>query len=139
MLDTLDASYSTSTAAYTGAQGGFPTGDLNWYPSKKAEWETWLTSVETPGGVTDNFWLEQNYPNPFNPVTRIKFAIDRAEQVKLEVYNITGQKVVTLLDQNLKAGEHEIAWNASNVASGVYFYKLIYGSLSMTKKMVLIR
>ncbi len=139
MLDTLDASYSTSTSAYTGAQGGFPVGDLNWYPAKKAEWETWLTDVEYPYGVVSNFNLEQNYPNPFNPVTTIKFSIDRVDRVKLEIYNITGQKISTLINQNMKAGEYEVEWNASQVASGVYFYKFSYGSLTMTKKMVLIR
>jgi flagellar hook assembly protein FlgD len=85
------------------------------------------------------FRLEQNYPNPFNPVTKIRFAIEKVDRVKLEIYSITGQKIATLVDQRMKAGQHEIEWNASQVASGVYFYKFYYGSLNMTKKMVLIR
>jgi methionine-rich copper-binding protein CopC len=90
-------------------------------------------------GLPAEFRLEQNYPNPFNPVTKIKFAIAAGEKVKLEIFNITGQKITTLLDRKLKAGEYEVEWNAGNVASGVYFYQFSYGNLVQTKKMVLIR
>jgi len=135
--DTLDASYSTSSEAYTGATSDFPVGDLNWFPEKKAEWE--VTAIEQGRAVVRDFRLDQNYPNPFNPVTTINFAIGKTGMVKLEVFDITGRKIAALLNRKLNAGEQSVVWNASDAASGVYFYKLQYGKESVTKKMILVR
>ncbi len=133
MADTLDCGYADTCAAATGSTTGGQVGDLRW------------TLVPVSGlidvgqGIPQAFKLNQNYPNPFNPVTKITFTINKVDQVRLEIYSITGQKIATLLNQKMKPGTHEIEWNASQVASGVYFYKFNYGSLTMTKKMVLIR
>ena len=135
-IDTLDASYSTSSAAYTGAMGGFPAGDLNWFPSRKTDW---LTPVEGFKTVPLTFSLDQNYPNPFNPSTVISFNLDKTGFITLTVYNILGQKVSTLLSEQMSAGRHEITFNASNLASGVYFYRLESGKNYMLKKMVLLK
>ena len=137
--DTMDCSYSTSSAAYTGANSGFPVGDLNWFPDKKAEWM--LTGVEetTPGYAPTKFSLEQNYPNPFNPSTMIKFSIPQSNRVSLVVYNLLGQKVATLIDNEMNAGEHQVNFNAANLSSGIYFYSITSGSFNMTKKMMLLK
>ena len=89
--------------------------------------------------------LNQNYPNPFNPETNISFNLSKdMKNVELSVYNIKGQKVKTLLKDNLTQGAHNIVWNGTNgsddnVASGVYFYKLKAGDQSLTRKMILMK
>jgi len=92
------------------------------------------------------FHLTQNYPNPFNPTTKIKYTIPgvgdenfRPLQAQLIVYDILGRKVTTLVDEPKAPGNYEITFNASQLASGVYFYRLSSGSFNQTKKMVLIR
>ena len=86
-----------------------------------------------------SFNLDQNYPNPFNPATRIDFTLDRKSKVNLTIFNMLGQEVATLVDEVTAAGNHNVTWNASDVASGVYFYKLTAGDLTLTKKMVLLK
>jgi len=81
--------------------------------------------------------LEQNYPNPFNPVTSIQFNLEQPGQTVLEVYDILGRKVATLLNEQLKAGSHIQNWDARNFASGVYFYRLQSGGFVKVKKMML--
>ena len=85
------------------------------------------------------FSLGQNYPNPFNPTTEINFALPTACDVTLEIYNITGQRVTTLVDSYLEAGQHSVLWDASSNASGVYFYRLTAGEFTETKKMMLLK
>ena len=86
-----------------------------------------------------NFSLAQNYPNPFNPSTKITFTLPKTESVKLEVYNALGQIVENLVEDKLQAGAHEIEFNARDLPSGVYFYRLQAGSFVDTKKMLLIK
>jgi flagellar hook assembly protein FlgD len=83
--------------------------------------------------------LEQNYPNPFNPSTTIKFSLPQASDVKLTIYNALGQKVAELVNSTLGAGSHSFEWNASNVASGMYFYELNTSNFSSVKKMMLLK
>lgn len=94
---------------------------------------------QTEPTVPETFTLYQNYPNPFNPYTEIGFDLPHSTDVKLEIYNIMGQKVATLVDQSLSAGHHSFQWDASNQASGVYFYKITTGDIVETKKMVLLK
>jgi len=141
--DTLDCKYAISAKAYTGALKGYPAGDLNWYPALKAKWEQGidLTGVKSnPTFVVTTYQLEQNYPNPFNPSTNIAFALAKAGEVKLEIFNALGQKVATLVNGRVTAGQHTVAWDARNVPSGIYFYKLeAGGAFSQTRKMVLMK
>jgi len=95
--------------------------------------------VEGETELLNNFTLEQNYPNPFNPSTKIRFSIPSTEKVKIEVFNTTGNKVATLLDELKIAGSHEIELNADNWASGVYFYKVSARNFISTKKMILLK
>lgn len=83
--------------------------------------------------------LDQNYPNPFNPSTTLSFSIPERAHVSLKVYNILGQEVETLVDETRNAGEYRVAWQASDKASGIYFYRLSYQDKVLTKKMVLLK
>ncbi|MBU8934906.1 MAG: T9SS type A sorting domain-containing protein [candidate division Zixibacteria bacterium] len=90
------------------------------------------------------FVLDQNYPNPFNPTTAISFSLPNAGEVRLEVFNVMGQQVATLVNHHMEAGSHTVTWDSRdnsghNVASGVYFYRLEAGSINKTKKMVLLK
>ena len=89
--------------------------------------------------LPSGFALHQNYPNPFNPSTVISFELPVAGDIGLSVYNISGQKVSTLTEGYFEAGKHEIIWDASQVASGVYFYRLKTESGVETRKMTLIK
>lgn len=97
------------------------------------------TAAELGLPVPDRFALQQNYPNPFNPTTTIAFSIPEAGDVLLRVYDITGREVATLLNGHMEGGEHSIEFNANNLASGIYFYRLQTGAEHITRKMVLIR
>ena len=90
-------------------------------------------------GILRSFTLKQNFPNPFNPATRIDFSLETTSDVNLTIFNMLGQEVITLVDEVKAAGDHIVTWNASDVASGVYFYKLTTGDLTLTKKMVLLK
>jgi len=94
--------------------------------------------------ITSNFALGNNYPNPFNPTTSISFGLNEAGHVSLEVYNIKGEKVRTLVDADLEANTHAVVWNGADdnakpVASGVYFYKMKAENYTSTKKMILMK
>jgi hypothetical protein len=89
--------------------------------------------------IPKDFVLEQNYPNPFNPTTYIPFVLNQNSKVKLEIYNVLGQKIAILIDGRLKSGYHKYKWDGNQMASGIYFYKLVVGKNSQIKKMVLIK
>ncbi|TVQ11199.1 MAG: T9SS C-terminal target domain-containing protein [Balneolaceae bacterium] len=85
------------------------------------------------------FSLSQNYPNPFNPATNIKFTLPETIDVRLEVYNIAGQRVATLVNSQMNAGEHVVSFDARALASGVYIYRIIAGDFVKSHKMTLIK
>lgn len=86
-----------------------------------------------------NISLNQNYPNPFNPITTISFQLKESGVVNLSIYNIKGQIVKTLVNNQLSAGEYTIIWNGENNSSGIYFYKMKQGIYTSTKKMILMK
>jgi hypothetical protein len=97
-----------------------------------------------PGMIPDVFELSQNYPNPFNPDTKIEFAISTKSFVNLTVYNIRGQKVRTLVDEELDVGWKSVTWDGRDnsggeVASGVYLYKVVAGDFVDSKKMIMLK
>lgn len=94
---------------------------------------------DLPNTIIGDFTLAQNYPNPFNPSTTIEFALDKAADVTLTVYNLAGQKVQTLVSGRQAPGNYEIDFDASNLASGVYFYRLSSQNVELTKKMILMK
>ncbi|MBN2571432.1 MAG: T9SS type A sorting domain-containing protein [Ignavibacteriales bacterium] len=105
---------------------------------------TITTSVEPKEILPTNYSLEQNYPNPFNPSTTIRFSIPNQSDVSIKVFNTLGQEVADLVNKNLNAGNHEIKFNAQNLVSGMYIYKMqsvdIDGKLfEQSKKMLLLK
>jgi hypothetical protein len=95
--------------------------------------------VNDESGIPNKFELKQNYPNPFNPTTKIKYALPKDEFVTLKVYNSLGQEVTTLVNQNVSAGYHTINFDASNLASGMYIYRIKAGNYVSIKKMMLLK
>jgi hypothetical protein len=85
------------------------------------------------------FSLHQNYPNPFNPVTTIRYDLPIQTEAKLTIYNVLGQEVNILLNQTMNAGSHTIKWNAANLSSGIYFYRLETPEKQITKKLVVLK
>lgn len=131
-----------NTALQTHAGGGFPVGDLRWFPGKKADWEAWrLTGIKKNENqsLPSDYSLSQNYPNPFNPTTEINFSIPTAGNTTLAIYNVLGQKVRTLVSEKMSAGSYTYQFDASNLSSGVYFYKLSSNNYSSIKKMMLLK
>jgi hypothetical protein len=98
-----------------------------------------ILSVSGPEILPEGYVLGQNYPNPFNPSTNIRFSLGKASKVKLSVFNLLGQKVATLIDGNLVAGPYSIQFEAQNLSSGVYFYRLEAGDVVMSKRMLLLK
>ena len=98
-----------------------------------------VVSVEEENGMPVKFELSQNYPNPFNPTTVINYSLNKDGMTKLVVYNILGQEVKVLLNENMRAGLHSVPFDASNLTSGVYFYKLQSNNKMEIKKMLLIK
>ncbi|HVP07030.1 MAG TPA: FlgD immunoglobulin-like domain containing protein, partial [Candidatus Acidoferrum sp.] len=97
-----------------------------------------------PGGLPDHYVLNQNYPNPFNPGTQISFALPVAGKVTLEIFNVTGQHIRTLVDGAMTAGTHVVPWDGTDatgtpVAGGVYLYRLTSGSFVEARKMILLK
>ncbi|MCB9247329.1 MAG: T9SS type A sorting domain-containing protein [Ignavibacteriales bacterium] len=89
--------------------------------------------------IPNKFNLAQNYPNPFNPSTTISFALPTASEVQLSVYNILGQQVATLVNEVKNAGTYKVNWDASNLSSGVYIYRLRAGAQVLTNRMILMK
>ncbi|QQS35979.1 MAG: VCBS repeat-containing protein [Ignavibacteriales bacterium] len=120
MLRAVDAAYISSTSAFGEFSVGMPTG---------------LDETDAPV----DYSLDQNYPNPFNPSTVIKFSIPSDQEVTLKIYNALGQEVITLLNENKKSGSYEIVFNAYDLSSGVYFYRIQAKDFVQTRKMLLIK
>lgn len=99
-----------------------------------------ITNVEeqTNSGQP-NYFLHQNYPNPFNPITTINYSLPNSVFVKLVVFNSIGQEIAKLVNETIAAGNHKVEFDASNLSSGIYFYKLQAGSFVETKKMILLK
>ncbi|TFB09635.1 choice-of-anchor B family protein [Candidatus Marinimicrobia bacterium MT.SAG.3] len=94
---------------------------------------------EESGALQQNFTLYQNHPNPFNPETVIEYELPMRSEVSLIIYNLRGEEVVRLVKSTVPAGNHRVSWDASNVSSGIYFYRLQAGDFVLTRKMVLLK
>jgi hypothetical protein len=100
---------------------------------------TLVTAVETEKAKINSFNLQQNYPNPFNPSTTINYSLPHSGNVKLTVYNSIGSKVATIVNDFKPAGSCSVLFNGSNLASGIYLYRLEAGNYSAAKKFALIK
>ncbi len=112
------------------------------------EWaHTWIGDTTHTVGIDEHdittvanvYSLSQNYPNPFNPTTMINYSLAKSGLVRIDIYNVLGQKVETLVDKKKSAGNHSIIWNGKNMSSGVYFYRIQAGDFNRTKKMLLVK
>jgi hypothetical protein len=155
--NTCGNSYTPSSISGTGGTIGSPT------PTVTSQNPTVTTPASTSGTggiltticitgiqpvsieIPASYILYQNYPNPFNPVTKIKFDIpvvnghDHSLQIRLVIYDILGREITTLVNEQLQPGTYEVEWNAGNLPSGIYYYRLTTDIYTETRKMVLIR
>jgi len=106
----------------------------------------YATSPKFPDGINDShydfpkgFALSQNYPNPFNPSTIINYELPITNYVELSIYNLLGQRVAILVNEQKRAGYHQVEWEASGFASGIYYYRIEAGEFQDVKKMILIK
>ena len=142
----------TNSTLLTAGMSGYPLGDLyHWFPDKYTAWKAQETqenayinglATDVKGGVGNvpvKYALEQNYPNPFNPTTNITYSIAKSGFTTLKVYNVLGQEVKTLFAGYQSAGTHNVDFNAGNLASGIYLYRLESGNTTLVKKMVLMK
>ncbi|MGB5849577.1 MAG: T9SS type A sorting domain-containing protein, partial [Ignavibacteriaceae bacterium] len=103
------------------------------------EFPTTVSGVEDEFGVVSDFQLEQNYPNPFNPSTTIKYSVPEKGNVTIRVFDMLGAEVATLVNVTQEVGSYEINFDASKLSSGMYIYKLNAGTVSLSKKMMLLK
>jgi len=158
----------TNDTLLTAGMGGFPLGDLyHWFPDEYEQWKVqennekarinqWLETGNDPGvgSIKDDytqkikhFTLDQNYPNPFNPTTQIKYSVPKYSYISLKVYNQLGQEVTTISEGYRQAGTHEVTFDGTGLASGVYFYRITASNPSTsseqsfveTKKLLLVK
>jgi hypothetical protein len=109
--------------------------------------DTTVVSVEDePSNLPRELYLFQNYPNPFNPTTKIRFSIpvvetyrDASLQTTLIIYDVLGNEVATLINEEKEAGIYEVEFNANNITSGIYFYRLTSGTYTLTRKMIILK
>ncbi|MBX2819179.1 MAG: T9SS type A sorting domain-containing protein [Rhodothermaceae bacterium] len=164
----FDLSYG-NTFLQTGGSDGLPVGDLNWFPEAKESYyanrdmhietlqalKTSDDGVYVPGSPTPlitptnvsvedgelpgSFSLDQNFPNPFNPTTSIAYRVESAEHIRLEVFDLLGRSVSVLIDGVVAQGEYTYQFDAGNLPSGMYLYRLSSGSETITRKMMLLK
>ena len=95
--------------------------------------------VEVEVSLPLEYSLEQNFPNPFNPTTTIRYAIPEDNFVSIKLYDVLGNEVITLVNEQQQAGRYEMLFNASSIASGVYYYQITSGNFNQTRKLVLMK
>jgi plastocyanin len=132
---------STKTKVYSYVDGNLDAGNY-YYRLKQVDFDgsfEYSNIVTADVSAPAKFELSQNYPNPFNPTTKINFAVPTNGNVNLTVYNVLGQKISTLVNGNMKAGNYTVDFNASDLNSGLYFYKLESSGATQVKKMMLLK
>ncbi|MCX6639140.1 MAG: C25 family cysteine peptidase [bacterium] len=155
LTQTIAGSISSGTLYYISYVGTYPNtiADSSFFTITKstvADGNPWISQSFVTGDVFDEYAiasavileaysLNQNYPNPFNPLTSISFSLPQAVQVQLTVFDVMGREVATLVNGMRDAGTHEVTFDASHLASGIYLYKLEAGDYSATNKMVLMK
>lgn len=97
-----------------------------------------ITGIEDENTRPAGYCLNQNYPNPFNPSTEISFSLAKSSFVIMEIYNSLGQKVVVLINNKMNSGSYKVKFNASNLSSGIYYYKIQAGEFQSVRKMLLL-
>jgi len=124
--------------------GGADSFDLSTVKKITFENVTSLEDIKQATSILENFRLSQNYPNPFNPTTTIDYDIPESGDVKVEIFDINGRMVRSLVDEKQKKGRYSVIWNGKNmhgatVANGSYFYRVKFNETYLVKKMLLIK
>jgi hypothetical protein len=114
------------------ATDGKVYGDPYWFTGN-------VTGIKKVNSIPIEYSLSQNYPNPFNPSTVIEYSLETNENVKLEIYNVLGQLISSLVDAKQQAGSYKVEFDASELTSGIYFYSLTADKVNITKKMILLK
>ena len=104
-----------------------------------ASWPTVGIEDDLASQIPTKFEISQNYPNPFNPTTTIQFGIPENSFVSLKIYNVLGKEIATVLNEDKSIGSYEVDFNAINLPSGIYFYRIEAGNFVETKKMILLK
>lgn len=130
----------TYSGSFTSTDG-YHVGSLQWYPDELKSYQQNATAIRTvdQNQIPERFVLEQNYPNPFNPTTTIRYSVPKSSFVTIKVYDVLGNEVKTLVSERKAAGNHFVSFNAANLASGVYFYRMEAGNYFSTKKLILMK
>jgi uncharacterized delta-60 repeat protein len=128
----VDGLGNVMVAAYSEGDGGVVYTTIKYSQNQ-------VSVKGTKQNLPANYSLSQNYPNPFNPTTRIHYSLPQSDQVSLEIYNSLGQEVAKLVDERKQAGEYDVHWDAANLPSGVYVYRLRAGKFTEVRKMLLLR
>jgi hypothetical protein len=140
--DEIDVSYGTTALSYTKADGGFPLGDLNFYPEKKAEWKAWLpTAIH---GFKNQGTEIRVYPNPFSDRVKMVVNTNKAEQIEISIFDVNGKMINQVAKQHVSQGIHEYWWdgrnaNGNKVNTGIYMYKVVTATDIQTGSLVLIK
>ena len=132
---------TTEVNSYSFTDKNLSTGNYQ-YRLKQIDYDgsfEYSNVVEVAVNSPDEFSLAQNYPNPFNPVTSIQYAVDSKQFVTLKVYDVLGNEVAVLVNEEKPAGSYEVKFNGNHLASGIYFYRLTTGSFIQTRKMILLK
>jgi len=108
-------------------------------PSVKIFLNTTVSSVDDNISRPDDLTLKQNYPNPFNASTTIAFELDQSSDVTISVYDLLGRQITSLANGEYSAGSHSVTWNADDITSGIYFYRLEAGDKTVTRRMLLLK
>ncbi len=116
---------------------GYNYWERSWYIKEDTASATGVKQI--PNAIPTEYKLEQNFPNPFNPETRINFALPKESNVNIKIFNTLGKEVAEILNERKSAGIYSAAFNAKNLPSGIYFYRLNAGSYSSTKKMIVLK
>jgi hypothetical protein len=133
---------STEIRSYVYEDSDIKTGSYN-YRIRQIDFDGTVTVYSLANavefGAPTNFELSQNYPNPFNPSTTISFSLPNTSKVTLKVFDILGNEITTLVDDQVDAGNHSIEFNAAGLSSGIYFYRIQAGNFTETRKMNLLK
>jgi predicted outer membrane repeat protein len=137
----IDAGHPDSVDVVLGCEYGMggSRADMGAYGGRNSDWITGMD--DSPGGANLplKVSLSQNHPNPFNPSTIIQYDLPRAADVRLEIFDILGRRIETLIDARQEAGHHTAIWDGKDNSSGIYFYRIKAGDYTETKKMLLLR
>ncbi len=98
-----------------------------------------ILGVDNWNIIPASYRLLNNYPNPFNPITKVEFHLKAAGKVQLKIYNTLGEEIATLVNAEMPAGVHQVSFNALDLPSGIYFYKLLFNDFTASKKMLFLK